>query len=523
MIVAAILVLFFISFAVLGNNRLSLGPGYSWFLALGGWITAWILVILSYPAEPYVIQLIDWQQASLFFVSPQLILDSSSWPFAVAITTLLLSVLLTDIARVQEIDPNSWAADLALTGIGLIAVVAANPLTLLMGWTLLDVFETLIRFVHTKERHERERVVIAFSVRVLSLTLVIAAILRSQAMGKVLELTDIPVEVSGYLILATGLRLGVLPPLPPIMLEKPIRRGLGTMIRLIPVSASLVLLTRVASVGVIANWEIPLLLTSSIAVIYGSLSWLKAKDELDGRPYWVLGMSAFSILASIRTQPLASTLWGLSMFFSGGLLFLFFFFLRRIKWLPVLGLIGISAFPFTQLWHGLSIFKNLNILISIIFLLGFIFLVLGYLRYTIGFTDYEEDVEGWVWIVYPIGLIILTLTHFYVIWSLGGLNVPRSGLGGVNWWIGMIIFGLCTIIWVANQRKILKATITAPQFFQEIVPSRWLFRSFWWGYRSLSKLVLYFAYVLEGEGGVLWAVLIIILLILFLLQTLVGA
>jgi hypothetical protein len=522
MIIAAILILFLVSFAVLGINQLALRPGYSWFLAIGGCLFAWILVIFSYSAEPYMILLMDWQQSILFSVSPQLIVDSSSWPFAVAITTLVTSVLLTDIARFNEIDPNSWAANLALTGIGLLAVLAANPLTLLMGWTFIDVVETYIRFIHAEGSSENERVVISFSVRIIGSTLIIAAILRAQAMGRILEFTNIPIEVSGYLILATGLRLGVLPPQPPFMLEKPIRRGLGTMIRLIPVSASLVLLTRVASVGVASNWEISLLIISSLAVIYGGLTWFGSKDELDGRPFWILGMSAFSVLASILTQSFTSIIWGLSMVFSGGFLFLFSTRVKRFSWLPILGIVGISAFPFTPLWHGLSIFINLNIVFIIIFLLGFIFLVLGYLRYMVRFSDNWDDVEGWVWIVYPIGLMVLTLTHFWVIWSLGGISVPNGGFYAANWWIGVIIFGLVTIFWVAKQRNLIKWSIKIPQIFREFHPLNWLYLYFWWGYRSISKLVLYFAHLLEGAGGVLWAVMIIILLISFFLQPLVA-
>ena len=47
-------------------------------------------------------------------------------------------------------------------------------------------------------------------------------------------------------------------------------------------------------------------------------------------------------------------------------------------------------------------------------------------------------------------------------------------------------------------------------------------RALWWLYRSVSRLVIYLGQILEGEGGVLWAVLIIILLVLIISRPGVG-
>jgi hypothetical protein len=142
MILAAILILFIVSFAVIALQRFDLRPGYFWFLAVGGSLIAWFLIVFSYSSEPIVIPLLGWEASRLFLASPALLLDSYSWPFAVAIMTLLTSVLLTDVARVQEIEPVTWATNLGMTAIGLLAVLSANPVTLLMAWAILDLAET---------------------------------------------------------------------------------------------------------------------------------------------------------------------------------------------------------------------------------------------------------------------------------------------------------------------------------------------------------------------------------------------
>ena len=73
-----------------------------------------------------------------------------------AIATLLLSVLLTDVARVHEIHAGSWAAGMALAGTGILAVAAANPLTLLLGWALIDLSETTILMRAVTNSQQRE-------------------------------------------------------------------------------------------------------------------------------------------------------------------------------------------------------------------------------------------------------------------------------------------------------------------------------------------------------------------------------
>ena len=164
----------------------------------------------------------DWEGSSLSIGSPGLVLDSISWPYTVAIATLLISVLLTDVARVHEVHPGSWAAGLGLAGTGILAVTAANPLTLLLAWALIDLSETttLMRAVTNSE--QRERVVITFFAWVFGLLLVVAAILRATSLGMALSFNSIPTSVASYLVIAAGLRSGCATPSSPLLPGTPL-------------------------------------------------------------------------------------------------------------------------------------------------------------------------------------------------------------------------------------------------------------------------------------------------------------
>jgi hypothetical protein len=517
MILAAIFILSLISVVILGLNRLNIRPGYFWFLSVGGSLIALFLVVLSRPVDPVYIDLMGWESSTLFFTSPGLLLDNYSWPYAVAVVVLLISVLLTDVTRSMDIDPAAWGADLAISSAGLLAVLASNPLTLLLSWAILDLAETIILLTQVTSSKERERVVVSFSVRVVGILLVVSAIIRTQIMGMVLEFSSIPSQVSGYLILAAGLRLGVLPPHQPFLQESPLRRGLGTLVRLIPVSASLLLLTRVATVGASPELEFSLMSLTALALIFGGIGWILSRDELDGRPFWIFGMSSLSVLAAVRGLPSVSQAWGLGLIFSGGLLFLYSARNRRTLWLPALGLVSVSGFPFTPTWRGATLFLGLNLFFSIIFVLGFSLLLLGYFRHMARIDGAGDEIQNWSLIIYPLGLVIILLTHLVLAWDLRWLLPSQFGSLSIEWWLGIFVLSLGVAIIFLYQRSFIRLP-TENKISSTIFSFGWFYQIMWWIYRLTSRLVGYMSNLMEGEGGIMWAVLIMILLVTLILQ-----
>jgi hypothetical protein len=131
--------------------------------------------------------------------------------------------------------------------------------------------------------------------------------------GTQLTFAGIPSSVSLYLLLASGLRLGVIPLHLPLLQEHRLRRSLGTMVRLVPAAASLVLLSRTAAIGVPERFSSPLLLIAGLTTLYAAAAWVFARDELEGRTFWMLGMAGLAFAAAVRGLPGASFAWGVSL------------------------------------------------------------------------------------------------------------------------------------------------------------------------------------------------------------------
>ncbi len=115
---------------------------YPWILASGGATLALASVFLWQIHFPQSISLPSWQLVSAFLYVPAWLADGISWPYALALAALAAAVIWTSVVRAEN-EPMSWAGTLALAAFGILAVAAENPLTLLLAWSAIDLFELI--------------------------------------------------------------------------------------------------------------------------------------------------------------------------------------------------------------------------------------------------------------------------------------------------------------------------------------------------------------------------------------------
>lgn len=497
-----------------------------WLIAVLSILATLGLVIYLRPHADFVVPLLRWEPVSIFPHMPLLLIDNTSWAYSLAIAALGVAILFTAPARFTGSSWIAWFGTLSFTGLGLLAVWAGNPMTLLIAWTSLDVLELIVQFNQVLQSSLRERLVAAFSARVAGTIMLILSVVVASIQGYDFSFQSIPASITPLIVLAAGLRLGVLPVQSPLYQEIRFRRGVGTALRMVPASASLVLLTRTAAIGVQSGIGDVFLVLAGLAALYSGLAWLNSADEIGGRSFWIQGFAALAVAAAVRGQPSATLAWGLALFLSGGMLFLYFPRHPRLDVIVYLGLLTASALPMTPTWPGTLIFSIQNqgavsawqVVSAILFFLSFWLLLLGYLRHLARPVEPAAGIQPWIWLVYVPGLLLLPFIQSW----LGWMNrIPMEELPVISWWVGpsILIILVGSLIWRQRARRFasvqenLRGRLAwGATFWGQVLSLSWVYRLLWTVYRQTGRVLYGITRLLEGEGGLMWALLILILI-----------
>jgi len=362
-------------------------------------------------------------------------------------------------------------------------------------------------------------------VRTISSFMLISALAIQRVDGGPLTFDTMLPQASLLVLLSIGLRLGLLPLNTPYSEDIPFQRGLISFIRLAAHTAGLAALARFPQTGVPAAWQLPLYIVTVFAILHGSVMWLTARNEIQGRPYWLLVLSGLSFICVLQGQPLASLAWGLVMVTSGMGLFLYSARTRGLIFLPLLGALALTGLPFTPAasgWAGLvTIPLNMG---ELIIILSIAMLLVGYVRHGTRLAEDFNELDGWVRGIYPFGLVLVVLSGWLAaVFGLpGGINARQwlpailttalaATIGVISWWFasgGMAFLSANT--WPV---KLLRG---AGQFLAQSHRLSWFYDFLWLIYRGLRQLVRFATVLFEGEGGMMWAFVLLALLITLL-------
>jgi hypothetical protein len=490
--------------------------GYHWLIAAGGAFVAWILMLLVGLNLPVSFQLGTWGQRTVYPSSFILVADQVSWPFAAGLATLVLATILTDVVRATELDWSNWSGSLVMTAFGIVAVLSGNLLAFLLTWTMFDFAGVVILLVQLHTSFARRRVVMVFFLRLLSTTcLFIAGVVSiSENTGFLLE--QISPTALVFIILAAGLRLGSVPGNMPVLIKRASQRSLGTIFRLVSTGIVLVFLVRISPA--MENVDLPTILwlllfglMGLIALLSGA-SWVLAKDEIDGRQAWIVGMSAIVIAAALRGQTEASLAWGLTTLFSGGLIFLASVRSKISLWVTLFGLVGISALPFTPAWNTLALYSQPFYLSMVLYFIAMVLLMWGFAHHASQLISYQPGVERWIKVIYPLGLSLLLIIHV----GLGWLMKPEIGEVPIFGWILGPLISLLAVLGFIWQRRGGRTPQLVVKSINSAFSLSWIYAIINSAYRIFSRVIDFITKVLEGEGGLLWVLLWIVLFLAIL-------
>lgn len=512
------------------QQRSRLNYGTSWLVAAIASISAWLAVLVMRLRLPTTLKVYTWENADTHLLGYfSFLLDYNSWPYVLALVTITLAVVLTSSARTRyDSTPQSWAASLTITALGLIALQSGSSLTLMASWALVDLLE-LIYLLRLEESSQFTfRILTSYAVRMASILLILLGTIMGWQTFPGFDMTQIPQSAGFIFLLAAGFRLGVFPLNLPILQEPGLRRGAGNVLRLAPVASSLILLARLPENIIPAGlqgWTGLFYGLLAVAALYAAFRWLSVADEIEGRPFWIIAWASLATVSVLNGEPQASLAWGLALLLPGSLFFLYYPRVQRINFLLLFGLIGLIGLPYTPLASGwVGLIGDGFTFWTFLYIFAHSMMILGTINHMLQPGGETGALETWARITYPLGFIII----IQAILTLGLVGWPGSLTPGV-WWLPAISLGMVISVLVLIRRYgieppylQLPASSGLSKVLNRILPRlepifrlEWIYRVFLWFYTLIGKLLGFFSVILEGQGGILWAILLLVLLIAF--------
>ena len=504
-------------------------PGIAWSIAAVTSLLVWSIVLALRLFIPNSITLGAASSLVSFSFLSTFILDKVSWPFSWALSASLLAWIFTSITEWTQ---NSsiqkswwlWPAGLFFGSICLEGVMAGNLNTLIFTWAAMDLF---FLFIFLIPNPSNQAVLYAFGTRAIGLFTAIGAAYTALG-GTPLSFPLINVQANTFLFIGAFIRLFSVVFSSYIASPSSQRNDLLIVSEISLITTSLVVFSRSTSIGYITAFVPFMTLLAVIMAVTGGFFFTGSNLEIRKRLYWYVALVGIVTVAAVKLLTEASIAWGLALILSGSLLIFHRKKILDYYFLFVMGLIGFSALPFTPAWQGIQIFPEIGNLFQSGFLwvpvqIGFSLLISGYFITIYTPRPMIEGAERWNRIVYPIGLFFLPFTQIVIllIGQPGLLNdlqaFPQLTYLWVNLLIAIVSFFLIVSIlrfpgltnWLTrlqNQISVFSLIRNLLTFLQMVI----------------QRIVHLFDMLFEGEGGILWTILFLLLLLALLSQLNIG-
>ena len=481
--------------------------------------------------RPAAVALSRWQTESYFGDSLQLTVDGGSWLLAMALLLGLAAAGLAGLSSRNEQCGRNLSVGLLVVAAALMAVFADNLMTLAIAWTALDLLVYFWEvFALGDNRGAGE-----LSINLLAVALVMVAALVCVEAGvpAVTRGGKLPTQGVLFLVLAVILRLGLYP------VHVVSRRVVNVsqieiegVTRLAKLSVAVALLGALASQPVVLPLRGWLTVAALASGLIGGWKWYSANVPREQLGYMVMGQASVIMLTFLWGGEWASAgviAQGISVLLAGLVLSLY----RG-------GIDSVSSWTHNPLLAAL---------------------VLGGMPLTVGFVGvlalFTGMLQAGIWVLaLPVVVVIEALLMaggFRLAFSPGpgpptqapfanagyklGLTIPAAagviaglapdkfgalaGVAGFPGWSGMLTPGGFTTmgsallagsiaagLWLFREQLRAREASIPRLALISTLDLRWLHDAVWILYCGLARAMRAAALVLEGQGGVLWALVL---------------
>lgn len=500
-------------------------PGFrfSWVIIAGVCVTVWLFYLICPISQFGNLESQNWLPFSNLVFPLMFRLDQNAWQVAFLMTALLLGGVISSVIDI----PNSsvekmWPTGLFITALGLLAVCSADPISLVIIWTVLDVLEIIIAIKNSSIKEPITVSPIKLASHFVSTLLIIWIFIINFNGRKIPGFEIATPEIGMIVILAVFLR----------MLN--IRRGSSqnrnndlqgahqTIQLFVSSTAGLCLLLKIP-VWPSFDRFIPLLTILFVVHAFINIFRFHRTTEGQNQKQSLINVFFTSLALSIVFGNAATITGWIGLFLAiGGLIFLFSARSKGVIWIGVLICLvfaGLPFTPFTRIWSG---FTGFNVYVLLLILIHG-FTLTGVVKKVLKTNEGLSQKENWVRVIYTFGLLLLLISAI-LIW----LKIPPRPLDEGFWQGGLLAAGigvLTTIIgWlIAKYFKRTIARLRSNAVYQRVLTGlrktirfTWLTRILNGIFQLFQAITKMFSNILESDGGLFWSLLLLVLIVTLL-------
>lgn len=266
------------------------------------------IMLLAVPDLPVRETLISsWQPTSVFGTPVALRVDRVDWMIGLVATLACGATALAGIAYPGRRRFGPRALALGMTAGLVAAAFSANVLTLALAWGLFDAFFVIAALMQGDESAAGRRAAFAVGFNIAAtLCLWIAALAINQGNeSQYWHLTQLPEGARQFLALAAVLRLGLYPFSQWLPAERKDVPGRVALLYVLPPLAGLHLLIRMASLDALPQEPAAMWFAALSVLAGGALAWWRSASQ-DALPYLSLSTLGIVVLSGIAGHTLTA-------------------------------------------------------------------------------------------------------------------------------------------------------------------------------------------------------------------------
>jgi len=468
----------------------------------------------------------NWQPLSVFGTPISLRVERLDWFIGLVTVLICAAISFAGLAY-----PGRRRFDIAAAGMGMTATViaaafASNLLTLVLAWGVFDVVYIIAALTQGREQDSVRRAAFIVGLNgAATLCVGIAALALSQANeSRYWHLTHLTETAQMWLMAAAVLRLGLYPINQWLVFDRNDTPGRAAVLYVLPSLLGLQLLIRLATLNALPQAS-PLSWLAAFSLGAGGImAWWRGRSR-DALPYLALSGLGAVVLAGALSDSQAAVLisgaasWALAI----TTLSIGRGFDRRAPWWSIGNVLAIATLIGLPATLGFAVRTYLSAggvaradwLLIALALLGETLMFAALARSVLSPAD-DEAPAGWpAKVAGVIGMALAALPPFVLPAIARGIvpeitppafEIVLAKLGAP----GGLLIGL-PIVFAAILAGRARETKSAPI----IDPSRvagldWLYALMYWLIDLAARMLRGAASLLEGEGALLWALLIVI-------------